>query len=192
MSVARTTFQIAVYAGGVRLTSFFDVTPCSMIERYWRFGGTCLAYLQCSYISSPIGAATPFKKLGGAHQNTRRLMPEELLVRTIKTTSAQALSLKCQPSIFWLFYKILAHYPSAGFFISFNARLHIHKNDKFDSTLFSHSYRASWYYQSFIYSPTDALVSCLKNNIKIYIKTAPTYFGVTVTPSSGSSLICAY
>ena len=32
--------------------------------------------------------------------------------------------------------------------------------------------------QSFIYSPTDVLVSCLKNNIKIYIKiyikTAPT------------------
>jgi len=27
---------------------------------------------------------------------------------------------------------------------------------------FSHSYRASWYYRSFIYSPTDALVSCLK------------------------------
>jgi len=26
----------------------------------------------------------------------------------------------------------------------------------------------------FIYSPTEALVSCLKNNIKIYIKTAPT------------------
>ena len=25
-----------------------------------------------------------------------------------------------------------------------------------------HSYSASWYYQSFIYSPTDALVSCLK------------------------------
>jgi hypothetical protein len=40
---------------------------------------------------------------------------------------------------------------------------------------------------SFIYSPTDAPVSCLKNNIKIYIKTAPTYFGV-VTPSSGSAL----
>ena len=32
----------------------------------------------------------------------------------------------------------------------------------------------------------------LKNNIKIYIKTAPTCFGVTVTPSSGSALICAY
>jgi len=30
----------------------------------------------------------------------------------------------------------------------------------------------------------------LKNNIKIYIKTAPTCFGVTVTPSSGSELIC--
>ena len=30
-------------------------------------------------------------------------------------------------------------------------------------------YRASWYYRSFIYSPTDAVVSCLKNNTKIYI-----------------------
>ena len=51
------------------------------------------------------------------------------------------------------------------------------------------------YYQSFIYSPTNAPVSCLKNNIKIYIKiyikTAPTCFGVTVT-ISGSALICAY
>jgi len=43
-------------------------------------------------------------------------------------------------------------------------------------------------YQNFVYSPTDALVICLKN-IKIYIKTAPTCFGVT--PSSGSALICA-
>jgi hypothetical protein len=35
---------------------------------------------------------------------------------------------------------------------------------------FSHSYHTSWYYQSFIYSPTDGLVSCLKKkkNIKIY------------------------
>ena len=52
---------------------------------------------------------------------------------------------------------------------------------------FSHSYRTSWYHQSFIYSPTGALVSCIKNNIKIYfiiyIKRAPTYFSVTVTPS---------
>ena len=31
-----------------------------------------------------------------------------------------------------------------------------------------------------------------KNIIKVYIKTAPTCFGVTVTPSSGSALICAY
>ena len=46
-------------------------------------------------------------------------------------------------------------------------------------------------YQSFIYSPTNALVCCLKNNIKIYIKTTPTYFGA-VTPSSGSALILAY
>jgi hypothetical protein len=37
------------------------------------------------------------------------------------------------------------------------------------------------------YSPTDAQVSYLKNNIKIYIKTAPTCFGA-VTPSSGSAL----
>jgi len=53
------------------------------------------------------------------------------------------------------------------------------------------------YRQSFIYSPTDALLSCLKKNnikihIKIYIKTAPTCFGVTVTPSSWSAVICAY
>jgi hypothetical protein len=45
--------------------------------------------------------------------------------------------------------------------------------------------------QRFIYSPTDALVSCLKDNIKIYIKTAPTNFG-TVKLSSGSELIRAY
>jgi len=55
-----------------------------------------------------------------------------------------------------------------------------------------------WYHHtcSFIYSQTDAPVSCLKKNIKIYIKiyikTVPTCFGVTVTPSSGSALICAY
>jgi len=30
------------------------------------------------------------------------------------------------------------------------------------SNKYSHSYRASSYYQSFIYAPTDALVSCLK------------------------------
>jgi hypothetical protein len=40
----------------------------------------------------------------------------------------------------------------------------------------------------FFYSPTDAQVSCLKNNIKIYIKTALTRFGA-VTPSSGSTLL---
>ena len=57
-------------------------------------------------------------------------------------------------------------------------------------------FKCATYNQSFIYSPTDALVSCLKNNIKIYIKiymkTATAYFGVTVTPSSGSALIRAY
>ena len=39
----------------------------------------------------------------------------------------------------------------------------------------------------FFYSPTNAQVIVLKNNIKIYIKTAPTCFGA-VTPSSGSAL----
>ena len=46
-------------------------------------------------------------------------------------------------------------------------------------------------YQSVFYAPTDTLVRCLKNNITIYIKTAPTYFGV-VTPASGRTLICPY
>jgi hypothetical protein len=39
----------------------------------------------------------------------------------------------------------------------------------------------------FFLSPIDAPVNCLKNNIKIYIKTAATCFGA-VTPSSGSAL----
>jgi len=46
--------------------------------------------------------------------------------------------------------------------------------------------------KSFIYSPTDALVSCLKNNIKIYIKTAPTCFGVSyiiITECTNSCLL---
>jgi len=63
------------------LTSFFDVTLCSMIHRHLRFGGTWRAYPQCSDISSPMEVATPFKKLGGAHQNTRRHMSEELLAQ---------------------------------------------------------------------------------------------------------------
>jgi len=37
------------------------------------------------------------------------------------------------------------------------------------------------------YSPTNAQVIVFKNNIKIYIKIAPTYLGA-VTLSSGSSL----
>jgi len=38
-----------------------------------------------------------------------------------------------------------------------------------------------------IYSPTNSQFSCLKNNIKIYIKIAPTCFGA-ITPCTGSSL----
>jgi hypothetical protein len=49
-------------------------------------------------------------------------------------------------------------------------------------TVFSHTYRASWYYQCFFNPPTDAQLNCLKNNFNIYIKidikTAPTCFGV--------------
>jgi hypothetical protein len=39
----------------------------------------------------------------------------------------------------------------------------------------------------FFYSQTEAPVNCLKNNIKIDIKTAPTYFGAITSPS-GSAL----
>ena len=37
------------------------------------------------------------------------------------------------------------------------------------------------------YSSMNEQVNCLKNNIKMYIKTAPTCFGVVI-PSSGSAL----
>jgi len=42
-------------------------------------------------------------------------------------------------------------------------------------------------YVKVYYSPTNAQVIVLKNNIKIYIKIALTCFGA-VTPSSGSSI----
>jgi hypothetical protein len=38
------------------------------------------------------------------------------------------------------------------------------------------------------YSPTNAQVSCLKNNVNIYIKTAATCFGAVTPSSSGSAL----
>jgi hypothetical protein len=38
-------------------------------------------------------------------------------------------------------------------------------------SFFPHTYSAaSWYYQSFFYSPTDAQVNCLKNNLKFTLK----------------------
>jgi hypothetical protein len=40
----------------------------------------------------------------------------------------------------------------------------------------------------FFYLPTDARLSCLKDNFKIDIKTAATCFSA-VTPSSGSALL---
>jgi hypothetical protein len=54
------------------------------------------------------------------------------------------------------------------------------------SFTFLHSYRASWYYQSLLFT-NECTSDCLKNNIKINIKIAPTCFGV-VTPSPGSAL----
>ena len=47
--------------------------------------------------------------------------------------------------------------------------------------LFSHPYRASLYYQNFIYSPTAAPWVFLKNikiYINFYIKTTPTYYSL--------------
>ena len=41
--------------------------------------------------------------------------------------------------------------------------------------------------RSFLFT-NERTSECIKNNIKIYIKIAPTCFGVTVTPSSGSAL----
>jgi hypothetical protein len=42
---------------------------------------------------------------------------------------------------------------------------------------FLQSYLSTWYYQS-VLSPTDAQENCFKRNIKFYIKTAPTHFGL--------------
>ena len=77
-----------------------------------------------------------------------------------------------------------------------------HKNFEFTSLLTqkSHTHHPSNLFcderqilplKNFIYSPNDAVVSFLKNNIKIYIKASPTCFGA-VTPSAGSALIRPY
>ena len=50
-----------------------------------------------------------------------------------------------------------------------------------------------WYvHQSFIYSPTDALVSCLKETILKFTLKQIRHVSVLVPSSSGSALICAY
>ena len=63
------------------------------------------------------------------------------------------------------------------------------------SFTFSHSHTVQQHLDSvnvlFIHQMMHQSV-VLKSNIKTYIKTAPTCFGVTVTPSSGSALISAY
>jgi len=79
-----------------------------------------------------------------------------------------------------------------GTVIVFSMEKKKNENNQLGTGIFVHHRIVSAVKQSFIYSPTDALVSCLKNNIKIYIKTAPTCFSVTVTPTSGSALIYAY
>jgi hypothetical protein len=55
------------------------------------------------------------------------------------------------------------------------------------STCFFHTRTVHLDIIKVFYSLSDAQVNCLKNNIKIYIKTAPTCFGAVV-PSSGSAL----
>ena len=75
--------------------------------------------------------------------------------------------------------KLLHVHVSATFVIIFkevNCRRMHYKN--FITVLFIHQLMHQWV--------------VLKNDIKIYIKTAPTCFGVRVTPSTGSALICAY
>ena len=65
---------------------------------------------------------------------------------------------------------------------------------KFQKVLYPFNSQQIKKYPSFIYSPTDALVSCLKKKIlkftsKFYITTAPTCFGVTVTPKHVGAVI---
>ena len=55
---------------------------------------------------------------------------------------------------------------------------HLREHSSYIFSFFSNYYRSAWYYQIFFYLPTDAQENCYKNNIKIYIKTAPTCFGV--------------
>ena len=47
-------------------------------------------------------------------------------------------------------------------------------------------------YQSLIYSPTDAPVSCLKQTVLKFILKQLRHVSVHFTPSSGRTLICAY
>jgi len=55
--------------------------------------------------------------------------------------------------------------------------LYVESSHKYKQSIFCNS--TNNYSQGVIYSPTDALVSCLKkNNNKIYIKTAPIFFAL--------------
>ena len=64
--------------------------------------------------------------------------------------------------------------------------------EKFSQIFFcSHTYRASWYYGSFLltnWCTTELSSNNFKIYIKIYIKTVSTCFGA-VTPSSGNALL---
>jgi hypothetical protein len=62
------------------------------------------------------------------------------------------------------------------FWLSIPAMWQIPTSRKQCTTFFTNSNRPSLYYQSYIYVTTDSPVSCLKNNIKIYFKTAPVVF----------------
>ena len=65
--------------------------------------------------------------------------------------------------------------------------LQVYNHQRVSVVRVSHRILIKYTVNQVFYSTTDAQVNCLKNNIKIYIKTAPTCFGA-VTPSSGSAL----
>jgi len=69
-------------------------------------------------------------------------------------------------------------------------RIDFSPHRKHNASFSSHIQRASWYHQVF-YSPTAAAqLNCLKSNFKIYIKTAPTCFGVITTIRERTILSC--
>jgi hypothetical protein len=60
-----------------RITIFWNVTPCSLIGGYWRFGGTCYLHLQCSNYLPDYTVTPPRRQLSS--YNFRSAVHEKLL-----------------------------------------------------------------------------------------------------------------